>query len=49
MGLTPDQAHCSVRFSLGHMTTEEDIDYCLEGLRQALDETGSSVRFVPCR
>lgn len=49
MGLTPDQAHCSARFSLGYSTTEEDIDYCLGALRQALLETGSSVRFVPCR
>ena len=49
MGLTPDQAHCSARFSLGYSTTEDDIDYCLEALRQALDETGSTVRFVPCR
>lgn len=49
MGLTAEQAHCSVRFSLGHLTTEDDIEYCLEVLRQALEETGSSVRFVPCR
>jgi cysteine desulfurase len=29
MGLRPDQARASVRFSLGKQTTEEDIDFAL--------------------
>jgi cysteine desulfurase len=29
MGLRPDQAHASIRFSLGKQTTEEDIDFAL--------------------
>jgi cysteine desulfurase NifS len=49
MGLTPQQAHCSVRFSLGSANTAEDIDFVLESLRELLGETRNSVRFVPCR
>ena len=49
MGLTPAQAHCSVRFSLGSGTTREEIDYTLQALETVLRETGSSVRFVGCR
>ena len=49
MGLTPAQAHCSVRFSLGSGTTREEIDYTLQALEAVLRETGSSVRFVGCR
>jgi cysteine sulfinate desulfinase/cysteine desulfurase-like protein len=49
MGLTPQQAHCSVRFSLGPANTEEDIDFVLDALRELLSETRNSVRFVPCR
>lgn len=49
MGLTAQEAHCSVRFSLGSANTEEEIDYVLESLRELLGETRSMVRFVPCR
>ena len=49
MGLTPQQAHCSVRFSLGVANSEEDVDYVLDCLRGLLRETGAAVRFVPCR
>jgi cysteine desulfurase len=30
MGLRPEDAHASVRFSLGEDTTESDIDYIAE-------------------
>jgi cysteine desulfurase NifS len=49
MGLTPQQAHCSVRFSLGSGNTGEEMDYVLESLRELLSETRNVVRFVPCR
>jgi len=49
MGLNAQEAHCSVRFSLGAGNTEEDIDYVVESLREVLKEAASSVRFVPCR
>jgi cysteine sulfinate desulfinase/cysteine desulfurase-like protein len=49
MGLTPEEAHCSVRFSLGAWNTEEEIDYVIEALAEVLRETHSAVRFMPCR
>ena len=49
MGLTPQQAHCSVRFSLGFANSEEDVDYALDCLRELLHDAGAAVRFVPCR
>lgn len=32
MGITPEQAHGSIRFSLGRTTTEEEINYVIEEL-----------------
>ena len=49
MGLTPAEAHCSVRFSLGAWNTEEEIKYVIEAFAEVLRETHSAVRFVPCR
>jgi len=43
IGLSPDQARSSVRFSLGHSTTAEDIEYTLEvlpGLVEQLRKAG---------
>jgi cysteine desulfurase len=36
MGLPPDQAHASIRFSLGKQTTEEDINYAIECVPKAV-------------
>lgn len=49
MGLSTDEAHCTVRFSLGVGTTAEEIDYTLQCLDETLKDTASSIRFVPCR
>jgi cysteine sulfinate desulfinase/cysteine desulfurase-like protein len=49
MGLTPAEAHCSVRFSLGAWNTEEEIKYVIEAFAEVLRETRSAVRFVSCR
>jgi cysteine desulfurase NifS len=49
MGLSDDDAHCAIRLTLGVGTTEEDVDYVLESLRQIIGDRGSSVRFVACR
>jgi cysteine desulfurase NifS len=49
MGLSEEQAHCAVRFSLGVETTEEDIDYTIECLADTANTSGSMVHFVPCR
>jgi cysteine desulfurase NifS len=49
MGLSREEAHCSVRFSLGPTNTEEDIEYTLATLTRALQDTGQAIRFVGCR
>lgn len=49
LGLSTDDAHCSVRFSLGQGNTGEDIDYVLGSLETVIRESMSAVRFVPCR
>jgi cysteine sulfinate desulfinase/cysteine desulfurase-like protein len=49
MGLSDEQAHCSVRFSLSESTTEEQILRTVETLAQVLDEMESTVRFLPCK
>ncbi len=49
MGLTVEQAHCSLRFSLGRENTRQDVTRALEAMRQVMEESGGLVRFVPCR
>lgn len=49
MGLTEEEAHCSIRLSLGLENTEEDIDRTVSALKEVMSNTGSTVRFVPCR
>ena len=49
MGLTSEEAHCSIRLSLGAGTVEEDVAYFLESLERLLTETRNTVRFMPCR
>jgi cysteine desulfurase NifS len=44
-----DDAHCTVRFSLGPDNTREDVDHVLEALADVLATTASSLRFVSCR
>ncbi|MFC1864417.1 IscS subfamily cysteine desulfurase [Chloroflexota bacterium] len=48
MGRTEEEAHCSVRFSLSHHTTEEDINETVSTLVQVLEEK-SVVRLMPCK
>jgi cysteine desulfurase NifS len=48
MGRTEDQAHCAVRFSLSHSTTEQDIADTISALEQVLQER-SMVRLIPCK
>ena len=37
MGITPEMAHSSIRFSLGRSNTEDDIDYAVEIISEILD------------
>jgi cysteine sulfinate desulfinase/cysteine desulfurase-like protein len=49
MGLSEEQAHCAVRFSLGIANTEEHISTALESIEKVRRESLSMVRFSPCR
>lgn len=49
MGKSDDEAHCAVRLSLSHATTEADIDQTLSALKQVLEEMETTVRFLPCK
>ena len=48
MGKSREEAHCSVRFSLAHDTTEKDIEDTLTSLGQVLQEK-DAVRLIPCK
>ena len=49
MGLSTEQAHCSLRFSLGWDNTRDEIDRTVELLGRIIRDTATGVRFVPCR
>ncbi|NOY93619.1 MAG: aminotransferase class V-fold PLP-dependent enzyme, partial [Deltaproteobacteria bacterium] len=49
MGLSDPDAHQSVRFSLSHMTTREDLDYATTALGEVLAELATTVRFLSCK
>ncbi|MDK1010535.1 MAG: aminotransferase class V-fold PLP-dependent enzyme, partial [Actinomycetota bacterium] len=49
MGRAPEAAHCAVRFSLSHHTTDEDIDTTENALAEVLKEMETTVRFLSCK
>ena len=49
MGKTAEQAHCAVRLSLSHGTTQDDIDDTVAAFAQVLEEMETTVRFLPCK
>jgi cysteine sulfinate desulfinase/cysteine desulfurase-like protein len=49
MGLTEEEAHCALRFSLGIKNTADQIDRTVEALARVLEDAAGLVRFVPCR
>jgi cysteine sulfinate desulfinase/cysteine desulfurase-like protein len=49
MGMSEDDAHCTVRFSLGRENTMNEIEKALESLRQIVKTQKAVVRFVSCR
>ncbi|HAR43202.1 MAG TPA: aminotransferase V [Bdellovibrionales bacterium] len=44
-----EEAHCAVRFSLSHETTEQDIENTMAALRTVLKEMETTIRFLPCK
>ena len=49
LGVTADEAHCALRFSLGLGNTEDEVDKVLISLEQVMKKASNTVRFVPCR
>ena len=49
MGRSTEAAHCAVRLSLSHHTTDEDISQTIETLAEVLEEMETTVRFLPCK
>jgi cysteine desulfurase NifS len=49
MGLSNEQAHCALRFSLGAENTKEQICTVLSAIEQVISESMHTVRFVSCR
>jgi cysteine desulfurase NifS len=49
MGKSEEDAHCAVRLSLSHHTTEQDIDETVAALEAVLEEMETTVRFLPCK
>jgi cysteine desulfurase NifS len=49
MGLTEEEAHCALRFSLGLDNTDEHIEKTLQALGKVVSTSVNNVRFVSCR
>jgi cysteine desulfurase NifS len=49
IGLSAEDAHCALRFSLGHGNDEADVKYMLHVLGEIIRDSRSSVRFAACR
>jgi cysteine sulfinate desulfinase/cysteine desulfurase-like protein len=49
MGLSAEDAHCAVRFSLGYENTEEEINRVINSIREIINSKRSTIRFVSCR
>lgn len=49
MGLSEEQAHCSIRFSLGLGNTMDEIDHTVSVIERIIREGKDNIRFVACR
>jgi cysteine desulfurase NifS len=49
MGLSEENAHCSLRFSLGLGNSKEDIDLTIAHMDDTITHSKNTVHFVPCR
>ncbi len=48
-GLSEEEAHCSIRISLGQDSTVDDIERTVAALGDVIGSSKKIVRFVPCR
>lgn len=49
MGLSEEEAHCSIRLSLGFGNSMEEIEQTIRFIGEVVRNTGNTARFVPCR
>ncbi|KAA3613878.1 MAG: aminotransferase class V-fold PLP-dependent enzyme [Calditrichaeota bacterium] len=49
MGLSDEEAHCTLRFSLGHENTEAEIETVLDALGSIVKDSRDVVSFIACR
>ena len=49
MGLTEEEAHCALRFSLGYENCEEEIEQTIHLLEEIIESSKNIVRFVSCK
>jgi len=49
MGRSEEEAHCSIRLSLGDEISENEINETLDALKEVLDEMETRVRFLSCK
>ena len=49
MGLTEEEAHCSLRFSFSPNQTKEDVKLLLTELEKIVKNSTNIIKFVPCR
>ena len=49
MGLSEEEAHCSLRFSLGLENTGEEVERAIRLLEDVIRSSSAGVRFVSCR
>ncbi|MGB2584142.1 MAG: IscS subfamily cysteine desulfurase, partial [Dehalococcoidia bacterium] len=49
MGLSEEEAHCAVRFSLGIENSADEIDRTISLVKQIVKENKDVIRFVACR
>lgn len=49
MGLSEEDAHCAVRFSLGRDNTPDEIDRVVQAIDRIVNQSHESIRFVSCR
>jgi cysteine desulfurase NifS len=49
IGLSEDEAHCSIRISLGTESTADDMERAASALGEVIRNSRNVLRFVPCR